>query len=126
MFAVDYLIQNTDRHDQNYGFLMDNNTGKLVSVAPLFDHNQSLIADWMGKDVTNTLSQMFSDGSTIAEVAKRMEPYADVSVDKNKFDFLKGQYPEYLSLFEKIEQRMEHFRCINIERYEHDESDIER
>lgn len=122
---VDYLIQNTDRHDQNYGFLMDNNTGHIVSVAPLFDHNQSLIADWMEKDVTDTLSQMFSDGSTIAEVAKRMEPYADLSIDKNKFDFLKEQYPEQSSLFERIEQRMSDFQCIHIERYQDLDSDIE-
>ena len=30
--VVDYLIQNTDRHDENYGFMMDNATGELASV----------------------------------------------------------------------------------------------
>lgn len=51
MCLVDYVIANTDRHFDNWGFMMDNETGALVSMIPLFDHNQSLIADEIGTEI---------------------------------------------------------------------------
>ena len=38
---VDYLISNSDRHGQNWGFFMDNTSGKLLELHPLFDHNNA-------------------------------------------------------------------------------------
>lgn len=38
---VDYLISNPDRHTQNWGFFMNNRTGKLERLHPLFDHNNA-------------------------------------------------------------------------------------
>lgn len=109
---ADYILQNTDRHDQNYGFIMDNKTGVLNSVAPLFDHNQALIADWLGKDVTDTLSQMIPDGQTIQERASIMESYADISFDMEKWEALKTSIPEQAKLFKNVEKRIDQFSCI--------------
>ena len=39
--VVDYLISNRDRHGQNWGFYMDNHTGELISLHPLYDHNNA-------------------------------------------------------------------------------------
>ena len=41
MQIADYLLNNNDRHDQNWGFLMDNQTGKLTGYFPLFDHDHA-------------------------------------------------------------------------------------
>ena len=39
MLVVDALILNTDRHLDNFGFLIDNDTGIIIGTAPLYDHN---------------------------------------------------------------------------------------
>ena len=41
MQIADYLLNNNDRHEQNWGFLMDNQTGKLTGYFPLFDHDHA-------------------------------------------------------------------------------------
>lgn len=41
MQIADYLLNNSDRHGQNWGFLMDNQTGKLTGYFPLFDHDHA-------------------------------------------------------------------------------------
>jgi hypothetical protein len=40
----DGLIFNMDRHEHNFGILRDSSTGAVVSLAPFYDHNISLIA----------------------------------------------------------------------------------
>lgn len=42
MIVFDYIIENTDRHFNNFGFMIDNNTRKIIKIAPLFDHGMSL------------------------------------------------------------------------------------
>lgn len=41
MCVIDYLISNSDRHGLNWGFYMDNSNGNLVSLHPLYDHNNA-------------------------------------------------------------------------------------
>ena len=41
MNILDYLIGNIDRHWENWGFLVDNNTGSIVRLHDLMDFNQS-------------------------------------------------------------------------------------
>lgn len=50
MFVVDALILNEDRHKNNFGFLVDNRTQKIQGMAPLFDHNMSLLTYAVEKD----------------------------------------------------------------------------
>lgn len=68
--VLDYILANTDRHTQNYGFMMDNNTGKIEGIAPLFDFNCALVSDIYNKDASNTLSQMFNNKMTLLETAE--------------------------------------------------------
>ena len=44
MNILDYLIGNTDRHPENWGFLVDNQTNECVSLYPLMDFNQCFLA----------------------------------------------------------------------------------
>ena len=41
MHIADYILNNNDRHEQNWGFLMENETGKLIGFCPLFDHDHA-------------------------------------------------------------------------------------
>lgn len=43
MFVLDAIIMNSDRHKNNFGFIVDNNTLKIQGMAPLFDHNLALM-----------------------------------------------------------------------------------
>lgn len=44
MNIIDYLTGNTDRHPENWGFLIDNQTNQYISLYPLMDFNQSFLA----------------------------------------------------------------------------------
>ena len=41
MNILDYLVGNTDRHPENWGFLIDNSTNSPISLYPLMDFNMS-------------------------------------------------------------------------------------
>lgn len=51
MAVADYILANTDRHIENWGFIVDNGSNEIMSFAPLYDHNQCLIADSFGTDI---------------------------------------------------------------------------
>ncbi|MCR4714285.1 MAG: hypothetical protein K5751_07890 [Treponemataceae bacterium] len=55
--VVDYLIANSDRHGGNWGFYMNNQTGKLVCMHPLFDHNNAFDEAFM-KDPEGGICQL--------------------------------------------------------------------
>ena len=41
---MDILVNNVDRHNENYGFLRDKKTGKIIKMAPNFDNNLALVS----------------------------------------------------------------------------------
>ena len=41
MQIADYILNNIDRHGANWGFFMDNETGRLEKLYPLMDHDQA-------------------------------------------------------------------------------------
>lgn len=43
MFVIDAVIMNEDRHKNNFGFIVNNDTQEIECMAPLFDHNISLL-----------------------------------------------------------------------------------
>ena len=50
MIAMDAVMANVDRHAGNYGFLVDNATGEVLRMAPLFDHNMACLPMMMEGD----------------------------------------------------------------------------
>lgn len=57
LLVFDAIIINKDRHQNNFGMIVDNNTGKILRPAPIFDNGFSminfLIADEL-KDIENS------------------------------------------------------------------------
>lgn len=43
MFIFDAVIFNEDRHKGNFGFIINNDTNEVLSMAPLFDHNIAML-----------------------------------------------------------------------------------
>lgn len=50
MVVMDAVCLNVDRHAGNYGFLVHNDTGEVLGMAPLFDHNMALLPYLMEHD----------------------------------------------------------------------------
>lgn len=44
MVFLDTIVANPDRHTANFGLLRDTDTGELLGLAPVFDHNMALIS----------------------------------------------------------------------------------
>lgn len=43
LMVFDALVYNTDRHLNNYGFLTDNDTSRIVGMAPIFDNGLGML-----------------------------------------------------------------------------------
>lgn len=50
MVVMDAVMANIDRHAGNYGFLVDNDTGEILRMAPLFDQNMACLPMMMEHD----------------------------------------------------------------------------
>ncbi len=44
MNIIDYLVGNTDRHPENWGFVVNNATNQPISLYPVMDFNQSFLS----------------------------------------------------------------------------------
>lgn len=53
MMVFDSLIANADRHLGNFGMMVDNNTGKYLRTAPLFDNGYSLFYGAASQELTS-------------------------------------------------------------------------
>lgn len=104
--VLDYIIINTDRHTQNYGFLMNNDTGRIEKLAPLFDFNCALVADYFLRDAADTFSQMFNTKETLRELARQFQAKADIRFNEKKFYALLDRNKEYEHIFERVYLRI--------------------
>lgn len=71
MMIFDALIYNTDRHQGNFGLLVDSHTNKPISLAPIFDNGLGLFPYAMANDLKN-----------ISEYAKTRDSAFGVSFDE--------------------------------------------
>ncbi len=67
MFVFDAVIMNEDRHKGNFGFLIENDTQKVVDFAPLFDHNISLLPYAEEDDFNRLATYLLSHGPRLAD-----------------------------------------------------------
>lgn len=107
--VIDYIIMNTDRHDNNYGFMMDNNTGELVDIAPLFDYNLALVADVFRKNeaAAQSFSQMLNNNETIEGLAARMLQYSNIDIDMEHLRYIEKYFKDYKHVYKNIMNRIE-------------------
>lgn len=76
MQIADYILNNNDRHEQNWGFLMENSSGKIIGFCPLFDHDHAFV------DYDNVLSQTTEERKTLYEAA--LEAQRELRIDLSK------------------------------------------
>lgn len=107
--VLDFIVVNTDRHTQNYGFLMNNETGEIESLAPLFDFNCALTADYFLRNGSDTFSQMFNTAETLRELAHRFVKDTNMIFYEEKFARLAKSegYRKYKHIFERVYTRIQ-------------------
>lgn len=110
--VLDYIVINTDRHTQNYGFMMNNETGGIEHLAPLFDFNCALVADYFRHDARDTLSQMFNSTETLRQLAYQFRKDTDIAFREEKFIRLAERNEEYKYIFEQIYGRIQELEII--------------
>lgn len=76
MQLADYILGNEDRHGANFGFFMDNQTGELLNLYPLMDHDHAFSND------ENIPSQTSEHDETLREAAVKAAGYAGIDYDK--------------------------------------------
>lgn len=53
LMVFDFIIENKDRHFSNFGFLVNNDTGEIKGLAPIFDNGYSLLNFEMEEELLN-------------------------------------------------------------------------
>lgn len=87
MQIADYILNNNDRHEQNWGFFVDNASGKLTGYCPLFDHDHAFVDD------QNVMSQTTEEPDLLYEAAA--EAQKELSLDLSALDNM--EKPKLLS-----------------------------
>ena len=103
--VIDYILSNTDRHMQNYGFMQDN-SGNLTGVVPLFDFNNALVSDYFEIDASDTLSQMFNRKESLLDCMLRYLPYHTLKFDYNRFKKIRSRNKQYSYIFDVVLSRI--------------------
>ncbi|MDR0949335.1 MAG: hypothetical protein LBM69_07465 [Lachnospiraceae bacterium] len=96
MNVVDYLVENSDRHGQNWGFYMSNKTGDLTKLHPLYDHNNAFDSEWLHH--TDGGPSLMYQGRSKLEVARNSIRKCDIQLKGRirRAEFIKE---EHLQIF---------------------------
>jgi len=110
MNILDYLIGNTDRHPENWGFLVDNTTNKPISLYPIMDFNMSF-------QTYDTL-----DGANCLTVGTRKLSQREAAIEAVEAIGLRQISDIDLSIFAGEEQKKEMFqrRLAELKKYTKD------
>ena len=107
MNILDYLVGNTDRHQENWGFLVDNTTNQPISLYPLMDFNMSF----------QTYDKL--DGANCLTVGSRKLTQREAAIEAVKAIGLRQICDVDMSIFEGMDQEREMFqlRLAELEKY---------
>ncbi len=86
--------------------MMNNETGNIEHLAPLFDFNCALVADYFQHDARDTLSQMFNSKDTLRELAFEYKDQANLVFNEDKFMNVVEHNEKYKYIFEKVYARI--------------------
>lgn len=98
MNILDYLVGNTDGHPENWGFLVDNETNKPVSLYPLMDFNMSF----------QTYDKL--DGANCQTTGSRRMPQREAAIEAVQAIGLRQIQEIDISIFDGMDQAREMFQ----------------
>ena len=98
MCYFDALILNMDRHEFNFGILRNSDTGGILSLAPLFDHNISMISRGYPKGNPNDI--LISDFTELLHYIGK--PVKIGSLNQSRFIDITREIPYKLPIEDNI------------------------
>ena len=98
MNILDYLVGNTDRHQENWGFLIDNTTNQPISLYPIMDFNMSF----------QTYDKL--DGANCLTVGERKLSQREAAIEAVKAIGLRQIRDVDLNIFEGMDQERDMFQ----------------
>lgn len=97
IFYLDEIILNTDRHFNNYGIIMSNNS---YSLAPIFDNGKSLLVgskiDLNTVSIDEAIKKAYSKSFSpyFGLNSHYLKEYRTISINKEKLNNLLAEYPD--------------------------------
>ena len=106
MNILDYLVGNTDRHPENWGFLVDNATNHPISLYPLMDFNMSFQAyDQLdGANCLTTSSRRLTQREAAIEAVQAIGLRQTRDVDLAIFDGMDQEREMFLLRFAELKK----------------------
>lgn len=85
MLIIDYLIANPDRHGQNWGIYYNPTTTEIISLHPLFDHNNAFDIDVMEDEgyASHFLNKSLKENAMMA--MKKVDLYFTKPITREMF-----------------------------------------
>lgn len=93
MNILDYLTGNTDRHPENWGFLIDNRNNQYISLYPLMDFNQCFLSydSLDGANCQTVLPEHLTQREAAIEAVKHIGLRQIREMDMSKFGNMKKE-----------------------------------
>lgn len=97
MNIIDYLTGNTDRHPENWGFIVDNDTNMAVALYPLMDFNQCFNSydSIDGAPCQTVLPAHMTQREAALDAVEHIGLHLIKNIDKSLFD----DAPEWSDMF---------------------------
>ena len=93
MNILDYLTGNTDRHPENWGFLIDNDTNRYISLYPVMDFNQCFLSydNLDGANCQTVLPERMTQREAAVEAVRQIGLRQVRQVDMSVFGNMKKE-----------------------------------
>ncbi len=93
MNILDYLTGNTDRHPENWGFLIDNETNKYIRLYPVMDFNQCFLSydDLDGANCQTVLPERMTQREAAVDAVRKIGLRQKSEVDMSIFGSMKKE-----------------------------------
>lgn len=98
MNILDYLTGNTDRHPENWGFLIDNRSNQYISLYPLMDLNQCFLSydSLEGANCQTVLPRKMTQKEDAIEDVKKIGLRQICEMDMSKFENMDKEAEMYM------------------------------
>lgn len=106
MNILDYLVGNTDRHPENWGFLIDNATNQPISLYPLMDFNQSFLSyeSLDGANCQTVYPKKMTQREAAIEAVKAIGLRQIKEVDMTQFEGMEQEADMFIRRLNELKQ----------------------
>lgn len=85
LIVFDFIIENWDRHLSNFGVLINNNTQKVLELAPIFDNGYSLMSRDMVSDFETRDYSNYTRNNASLSISNRDLAHYVISENKQRY-----------------------------------------